>query len=144
MGEQVVFYGALLGLIFTAIVAVLNFVGQHKLPYKRMLTITGVMLAVLLFVMVGEEVNEMKLAGWIGTTQISWLQWIPDWAGLWLSIFPNWETIIAQGIAMALVFGSYFLAQYQAVWLPRKRGQDPFQRPDTAPTSQPLKAAARR
>lgn len=133
MGEEIVLYGALLGLLLTGIVAVLNFVAHHRLPYKKMLIITGVLLAGVLFVMVGEEINEMQLAGWIGTTEIAWLQWLPDWAGLWFSIFPNWETIIAQVLAMVLVLGSYFLAQYQAVWLPVKRGLSPFKRLENPP-----------
>ena len=33
-----------------------------------------------------------------------------DWAGVWFSIFPNWETIVAQVIAAVLVVGSYFLS----------------------------------
>ena len=83
----------------------LNFVAHHRLPYKKMLTITGVMLTVVLFVMVGEEVFEMQQAGWLGTSEISWLQWLPSWAGTWLSIFPNWETVIAQGLSVVLVLG---------------------------------------
>ena len=51
-----------------------------SLPYKRLLIITGVMLVVVLFVMVGEEINEMQLAGWIGTTNIAWMH-LPGWAG---------------------------------------------------------------
>ena len=62
--------GALLGLLFTGAVGVLTFGLHQKLPYKRLLIITGAMLCVVLFVMVGEEVNEMQLAGWIGTTSI--------------------------------------------------------------------------
>ena len=79
----------------------------------------------LLFVLrraVGEEVNEMQLAGWIGTTEISWLH-IPGWMGTWLSLFNNWETFIGQFIALALVVGSYLAAQYVRVWRPRRHGR---------------------
>lgn len=138
MGGEIVFYGALIGLIFSGIVAFLTFVGHHRLPYKRMLIFTGILLAVVLFIMVGEQVNEMQLAGWIGTTNISWLQWIPDWAGTWLSVFPNWETVIAQVITIALVLGCYFLARYQAVQLPKKHGQTPYQAQETPPSEEPV------
>ena len=53
----------------------------------------------------------MQLANWIATTNISWLQGIPDWAGTWFSIFPNVQTIVAQGVAVLIVTGSYFLAR---------------------------------
>ncbi len=133
MGGWIVFYGALLGAILASIVAVLTFVGHHRLPYKKMLIFTGILLAVVLFIMVGEQVNEMQLAGWIGTTTISWLQWIPDWAGTWLSIFPNVEAIVAQVAAIALILGCYFLSRYQAVSLPKKRGMTPFQLREAPP-----------
>ena len=67
---------------------VLTFGLHQRLPYKRLLIITGAMLVVVLFVMVGEEVNEMQLAGWIGTTPIPGST-SPAGLGTWFSIFPN-------------------------------------------------------
>ena len=70
--------------------------------------LTGVMLAFVLLVMVGEQVQEMQLARWSPTTEIPWLKGvIPSWMGLWLSIFPTIETLGAQALAGLLVFGSY-------------------------------------
>jgi high-affinity iron transporter len=120
-GSAVVLEGVVLGLLFTSAVGVLTFGLHRRLPYKRLLIITGLMLVVVLWVMVGEEVNEMQLAGWIGTTNISWLH-IPGWAGTWFSIFPNVETFVAQGLALVLVLGSYLAAQYFRVWRPRRAG----------------------
>ena len=37
-------------------------------------------------------------------------------------LFNNWETFIGQAIALALVLGSYAVAQYLRVWRPRRRG----------------------
>jgi high-affinity iron transporter len=64
----------------------------------------------------------MQLAGWISTTEISWLH-IPGWMGTWLSLFNNWETFLGQFIALLLVVGSYFAAEYSRVWRPRRRGE---------------------
>ena len=119
-GSSVVLEGVALGLLFTAAVGVMTFALHQRLPYKRLLIITGVMLLVVLVVMVGEEVNEMQLAGWIGTTSIG--NW-PGWLGEWFSLFPNVETIVAQVLAIVLVVGSYLLAQYIRVWRPRRQGQ---------------------
>jgi high-affinity iron transporter len=118
-GSSVVLEGVTLGLLFTSAVGVLTFSLHQKLPYKRLLIITGAMLLVVLFVMVGEEVNEMQLAGWIGTTSIG--NW-PGWLGQWFSLFPNVQTIVAQFAAIAIVLGSYLLAEYLRVWRPRRRG----------------------
>ena len=71
-----------IGLLFTAAVGVLTFGLHQRLPYRRLLIITGVLLLFVLLVQVGEEVNEMQLAGWIGTTEIPGLS-IPGWMGTW-------------------------------------------------------------
>jgi high-affinity iron transporter len=133
-GSSVVLEGVVLGLLFTAAVGVLSFGLHQRLPYKKMLIITGAMLVVVLWVMVGEEVNEMQLAGWIGTTNISGLS-IPGWAGTWFSIFPNVETIAAQVFALLLVVGSYVGAQYVRVWRPRRRGEQGGRIAEAPPTS---------
>jgi high-affinity iron transporter len=119
-GSSVVLEGVALGSLFTAAVGVLTFALHQKLPYKRLLIITGGLLVAVLFVMVGEEVNEMQLAGWIGTTPVGHL---PGWLGQWFSIFPNVETIAAQVGAVTIVVGSYLTWQYIHVWRPRRRGQ---------------------
>jgi len=131
-GASVVLEGVVIGCLFTAAAGVLTFALHQRLPYRRLLIITGVMLLFVLVVSVGEEVNEMQLAGWIGTTNINWLH-IPGWMGTWLSLFNNWETFIGQGIALLLVLGSYVGAQYLRVWRPRRRGQQAARRPSAPP-----------
>src|SRR5579862_158663 len=131
-GASVVLEGVVLGALFTGAAGVLTFGLHQRLPYRRLLVITGVMLLSVLVVSVGEEVNEMQLAGWIGTSTIHGL-YIPGWMGTWFSLFNNWETFAGQAIALALVLGSYVAAQYLRVWRPRRRGQDAAQRADEAP-----------
>jgi len=135
MGGAIVLQGVLLGLFFTAIVAALTFVAHQRLPYKRMLVLTGALLGVVLLVMIGEQAFEMQQAGWIPTTTIPWLvNYMPDWMGVWLSIFPTVETLVSQLIAAVLVVGSYYVARYQLVSRPLQRGETPAQRPETPPT----------
>lgn len=130
-GSSVVLQGVAIGLAFTAVVGILTFVIHQHMPYKKMLILTGVMLAGVLVVMVGESIQEMQQAHWITTTAMNLS--IPDWMGLWFAIFPNWESIGAQIFAGIFVVGSYVVAQYLKVWRPRKRGEVPAHRPETAP-----------
>jgi high-affinity iron transporter len=112
LGGGVVLKGALLGIVLTAMVAVLTFVLQQRLPYRKMLITTGVLLGIVLLVMVGEQAQEMQLAHWIPTTEISSLKnYMPPWMGLWFAVFPTVETLVAQLIAAVLVVGSYFAAR---------------------------------
>jgi len=62
--------------------------------------------------MVGEQAQEMQLAHWLPTTSIPRLAaLLPAWMGLWISVFPTFETLLAQGIAAALVLGSYVVSR---------------------------------
>jgi high-affinity iron transporter len=115
MGGSIVLGGTLLGLVLSGIVAVLTFLAHRRLPYRKMLVLTGVMLGFVLLVMVGEQAQEMQLAGWIPTTKIDWLaNMVPDWMGLWFAVYPTIETLLAQLIAAALVIGSYYAARGRA------------------------------
>lgn len=123
LGSLVVYYGAAGGLVLTAAAGWLTLVENSRLPYKRMLVATGALMTCVLFVMVGEQVNEMQLAGWIGTTNIAWLQGIPAWAGTWFSIFPNVETFAGQALAILIVTGSYLVHRFRTYggWNPSYR-----------------------
>src|SRR5215212_4306779 len=70
VGSFPVLQGAAIGLFLTSIVAVLTFVAHQRIPYKKLLIATGVLLWVGLVVMVGEEIQEMQLAGWLPTTEV--------------------------------------------------------------------------
>ena len=139
LGGGAVFHGVIVGMIFASIVAVLTFVAHQKLPYKKMLILTGAMLGVVLLVMVGEEAQEMQLAHWISTTPIPSLETvIRPWMGLWFSVFPTVETLVAQGVAALLVLGSYAVVQMQ---LARQRSAAAV-RESTAALLQPRKSAS--
>ncbi len=127
LGGGVVLKGALLGIVLTAMVAVLTFVLQQRLPYRKMLITTGILLGVVLLVMVGEQAQEMQLAHWISTTEISSLKnYMPPWIGLWFAVFPTVETLVAQFIAAVLVIGSYYAARHLG-GAPPQSGEQPLE-----------------
>ena len=115
LGGRAVLEGVCVGLVLTAIVAILTFVAEQKMPYRKMLVFTGVLLGIVLIVMVGEQAQEMQLAHWIPATTIPSLERIiPSWMGLWLSVFPTVESLIAQAGAALLVLGSYFFVNHRS------------------------------
>ncbi|HVB10437.1 MAG TPA: FTR1 family protein [Bacillota bacterium] len=109
VGSGVIAVGAAVGLGLTAMVALLTFLGHRRLPYQKMLAMTGGMLALVLVVMVGEQAFEMQQAGWLGTTPLNIA--MAPWLGLWLSVFPTVQTLAAQALAIVLVLGSYLGAR---------------------------------
>jgi high-affinity iron transporter len=120
-GSSVILPGVFLAAALVGIVAAITFLNHRRLPYKRMLVVTGVMLGIVLVVMVGEQVQEMQQAGWIGTTPIDAA--FPAWLGTWFAVFPNVEGVAAQAASAAFVLGSYFLAGELRVRRPRRRGE---------------------
>jgi high-affinity iron transporter len=131
-GSGVVLEGVVLGLLGVAVIGYVTFILQRRLPYKRMLVATGVLLGIVLMVMVGESVQEFQQAGWLGTTPLGIA--LPGWMGLWFSIFPNLQTIVAQAVAALVVVGSYFVAEELKVRRPRRRGGLAAVRPGAPPT----------
>jgi high-affinity iron transporter len=115
LGAAPVYYGVAAGLMLTLVIGVLTFVAHRRLPYRRMLVLTGLMLGLVMLVMVGEQAQEMQLANWLPTTRIASLsRIIPGWMGLWFAVFPTAETLAAQAVAAALVVGSYLFAREHA------------------------------
>jgi high-affinity iron transporter len=109
-GTGVVLSGVGLGLTLTAAVGALTFVLERRLPYKRMLVVTGVLIALVLVVLVGNTARTLQGVGWVPITPLD--VEFPLWMGTWLGVFPTVETLAAQAGAFAFVIGSYFLAEY--------------------------------
>ncbi len=135
-GTPTVVAGAGLGLAMVLAVAVVTFTLQHKLPYKKMLVITGVLIGFVLVVMVGQTARTMQGTGWLSISSIGWDP--PYWLGLWFGVYPTVETIGAQIIAAVFVIGSYFLAREIQV----KRKQRRFRRQQAAEPVAPEAAEA--
>ena len=131
-GTVTVLEGAGLGLGLTLVVAVLTFALQRKLPYKKMLIATGVLLAFVLVVMVGQTARTMQGTGWLPITPAP--VDVPYWAGLWFGVFPTWETLLSQVGALVFVVGSYFLAQEVKVNRPQRKRRNG--RPEPQPASE--------
>jgi high-affinity iron transporter len=108
-GTGTVLEGVGIGLAGTAAVGAATFFLQQKLPYKRMLVVTGVLLGVVLVVMVGGSARTMQDVGWLSSTPMGVR--FPDWWARWFEVVPTWETVGAQALAAVVVIGSYFAAE---------------------------------
>jgi high-affinity iron transporter len=113
--------GAGIGLGATLIVGGVTFKMQRKLPFKRMLILTGVLIALVLAVMVGTTMHNLQGIGWLASTPTSFhvpLSW-----SIWLGVYPTWEGIGAQLGALVFVLGSYFAAREIQVKRPQRQAR---------------------
>src|SRR4051812_24927303 len=122
-GSAVVLEGVAIGLVATAAVGVVTFWLHHKLPYKKMLVLTGVLVGVVLVVMIGGTALSFMELGWLPRHATPFT--VPEWMGSWFEMYSYWETLGAQVLAGALVVGSYYLAEYVKVRKPRREGREP-------------------
>ena len=94
-----------------------TFALQRKLPYKKMLIVTGVMIGFVLVVMVGQTARTMQGTGWLPITPID--VDLPYWLGLWFGVFPTVGDDRRADRGGAFVIGSYFLAREVRIKRPR-------------------------
>ncbi len=139
-GTEATLLGAGIGLGGTLIVGILTLKLQRKLPFKRMLMLTGVMIALVLAVMVGTTVHNLQGIGWVPITPTSFT--VPIAWSTWLGVYPTWEGIAAQLGSPAFVLGSYFVAREIQVGRPRRRARAQAARATPASRALPETRAA--
>ena len=109
-GAWTVLQGVLLG--FAGVVGVFALVVslERRLPHKKMLIATGLLITGVLVVLVGHTVQTMQVVGWMPVTPVEGLS-LPFWAGMWFGVFPTWEGLLLQAAALAFVVGSYVASE---------------------------------
>jgi high-affinity iron transporter len=109
-GAWTVLQGVTLG--FAGVLAVFALVValERRLPHKRMLVATGVLITGVLVVLVGQTAQTCQAVGWVPVTPIEGVT-LPYWTGMWLGVYPTWEGLLAQAAALAFVLGSYAAAE---------------------------------
>jgi high-affinity iron transporter len=130
-GTSTVLEGVAIGLAATGVVGVAVFHLHRRLPYRRMLVLTGVLVGVVLVVMIGGTALTFAELGWIPQHELPFA--LPEWLGSWFEVYPYYETIAAQLLAAGFVIGSYYLARYLKVTRPLKHGEQPAVRATSAP-----------
>ncbi len=133
-GTTAVLEGVAFGLAGTVIVGTITFWLHHKLPYKKMLVLTGVLLGVVLVVMTGGTAATFQDLGWL--PQHALPVGFPAWLGAWFELYPTYETIACQVVAALFVIGSYYLAQEVKVRRPRARGEQVARRAEAPPAAE--------
>jgi high-affinity iron transporter len=109
-GNALVMGGVAIGLACTLVIGIFAFRMQSRLPYKKMLVVTGIMIGAVLLVMVGKTVHVLQLVGWMPASLIPGIS-LPYWAGMWFGVYASWEGLALQLVAAVFVIGSYYLAE---------------------------------
>jgi high-affinity iron transporter len=106
-GMRPVLLGLAIGGLFIGVVGLAVFSIGAKLPYRKMLVITGVLVIFVLFTFMGSTVRLFQTVGWLSVHPVPGLE-LPAWMGVWLGLYPTWEGLL-------IPFGSF--AYVGAMWL---------------------------
>jgi len=100
--------GAFIGLLGLAI-----FKFGAKLPYRKLLVVTGVLVVSIMVTFLGSTVRLFQTVGWIPIHPIEWLS-LPAWTGVWLGLYPSWEGLLIPPLALVYVGGAWLWVRFQS------------------------------
>ena len=124
-GMRPVLLGLAIGGLFIGVVGFAVFSIGAKLPYRKMLVITGVLVIFVLFTFMGSTVRLFQTVGWLPVHPVPGLE-LPAWMGVWLGLYPTWEGLLIPFGTFAYVGGMWLFVKATA-----KRAQErevPIQR----------------
>jgi high-affinity iron transporter len=112
-GTKPVATGFAIGAGIVALAGVAVFLIGAKLPYRKLLVITGVLVVAILLTFVGSTVRILQTVGWIPVHPVDGLE-LPTWAGLWLGLYPSWEGLVIPFLALGYVVGAWAWVKWRA------------------------------
>ena len=112
-GMRHVLLGLALGGVFIGAVGFAVFSIGAKLPYRKMLVVTGVLVVFVLFTFIGSTVRLFQTVGWLPVHPVPDLE-LPAWMGVWLGLYPTWEGLLIPLGTFAYVGGMWLLVKFSA------------------------------
>lgn len=112
-GSMAFWLGIAAGTSFIAVVGALIFRFGVKLPFRRMLVITGVLVVSILVSFLGSTVRLFQTVGWLPVHPVPGLV-LPQWAGLWFGLYPSREGLLIPPCALLYVSGAWLFTKIQA------------------------------
>jgi len=112
-GMKWVLIGIACGAVMVAGAGVLIFVIGARLPYRKLLVLTGVLVVTILVTFLGSTVRLFQTVGWLSIHPIPGLH-LPSWAGFWLGFYPSVEGIVIPLLGFAYVIGAWLFVKIQA------------------------------
>ncbi len=110
---QAVLVGVAIGAVFIALVGGLTFTFGVKLPYRRLLVITGVLVVSIMVSFLGSTVRLFQTVSWLPVHPVPGLH-VPTWAGLWLGLYPSWEGLLIPPMALVYVVGAWLWMKWSS------------------------------
>ena len=125
-----VLVGVLAGFAFIGTIGMLIMFFGAKLPYRKLLIVTGVLVVSIMVTFVGSGVRLFQTVSWLPVHPVPGLD-LPNWVGTWLGIYPSWEGILIPPLALVYVGGAWLYTKIAA-----GRAQAKLPPPDLPPVAE--------
>ena len=119
-----VLVGVLAGFLFIGTIGTLIMFFGAKLPYRKLLVVTGVLVVSIMVTFVGSGVRLFQTVSWLPVHPVPGLD-LPNWVGVWLGIYPSWEGILIPPLALVYVGGAWLYTKFAAGKAQAKMPADP-------------------
>ena len=116
-----VMIGAVVGFIFIGTIGMLIMAFGAKLPYRKMLVVTGVLVVSIMVTFLGSAVRLFQTVSWLPVHPLPHLS-LPNWLGVWFGIYPSWEGLLIPPLALVYVAGAWLFSKLTAQSAQQKYG----------------------
>jgi high-affinity iron transporter len=111
--------GSGVAILFLVLIGGLTFRYGVKLPYRKLMVLTGLLVVSIMTTFIGQTVRLFQTVDWMPIHPIHGLH-LPNWVGLWLGLYPSWEGLLIPPLALVYVGGVWLFNR----WRSRKKEAD--------------------
>ncbi len=108
-----VFIGSVVAVAFLILLGALTFRYGVKLPYRKLMVLTGLLVVSIMTTFLGSTVRLFQTVNWMPIHPIYSLHF-PNWMGLWLGLYPSWEGILIPPLALVYVGGMWLFNRWRS------------------------------
>jgi high-affinity iron transporter len=111
--KKAVFMGGAVAVLFLILLGALTFRYGVKLPYRKLMVLTGALVVSIMVSFLGQTVRLFQTVNWMPIHPIYSLHF-PNWTGLWLGLYPSWEGILIPPLALVYVGGAWLFNRWRS------------------------------
>jgi high-affinity iron transporter len=111
--KKAVLLGSGVAVLFLVLIGALTFRYGVKLPYRKLMVLTGILVVSIMMTFIGSTVRLFQTVNWMPIHPIYSLHF-PNWAGLWLGLYPSWEGVLIPPLALIYVGGAWFFNRWRS------------------------------
>jgi high-affinity iron transporter len=135
-----VLIGAAAGFAFIGTIGLLIMVAGAKLPYRKLLVVTGLLVVSIMVTFLGSAVRLFQTVSWLPVHPIAGLN-LPNWTGAWLGLYPSWEGLLIPPLALVYVGGAWLWMKITSARA--QKGAAPSAAPARRPAPRPETSVTR-